>query len=321
LNVPAPTAHVALPEGFRDADYNLPFHGSRNSVLRRRFLHSLAAAAWTGAASARHVDDAEHVRIGLTPVFLDDQVAFLEVWRDYLEAGLRRPVTFVQRGSYREIVDLLRGQQLEFAWVCGFPFVRFRRDMRLLAVPLYHGRPLYQSYLIVPAEDTTTRSILDLRGKTFAFSDPDSNSGFLFPNYRLLELRERPNAFFSKSFFTWAHRKVVDAVASRLAQGGAVDGYVWETLRRFHPDVVGRTRVVEKSPEFGFPPFVAHPAVASREFAAAQRALIDMSGNDQGRRLLRQLNLDGFTAGDESLFSGIESMSRAVLGNVNGPPA
>ena len=233
-------------------------------MRRRTFIAGFAAAAAPGLLRAAHENGAAEkpVRFGLTPVFLDDHVAFLRVWRQYLESKLSRPVLFIQRGSYREISDMLRQDKLDFAWVCGYPFMRLRRQLRLLAVPLYQGKPLYQSYVIVPSFNTDARSILDLRGQVFAYSDPDSNSGFLYANYRLIELNENPASFFSKAFFTWAHRNVVDAVAAGVARGGSVDGYVWETLQRDSPELTARTRVVEKSPEFGFPPLVARGAAS-----------------------------------------------------------
>lgn len=284
------------------------------SVLRRRRTLLIAGlgALLPARSIARPARAENALRIGLTPVFLDDQVAFLSIWRAYLTARLRREIVFVQRGSYREIMDLLRQERLDFAWVCGYPYVRYRAQVRLLAVPVYQGKPLYQSYLIVPAADRETRSILDLRGKVFAFSDPDSNSGYLFPNYRLVQLEERPDTFFKKSFFTWAHRKVVDAVASGLAQGGAVDGYVWETLGKLNPEITARTRVVEKSPEFGFPPFIAHPGVPEAAWQAARQVLVAMRDDPEGRGLLERLNLDGFTPGNNALFEGIARMMKAV---------
>jgi phosphonate transport system substrate-binding protein len=223
-------------------------------------------------------------------------------------------VVFVQRGRYREITELLQQGKLDFAWVCGFPLVANRQHMKLLAVPVFNGRPLYRSYLIVPASDRQSRSILDLRGKVFAFSDPDSNSGYLFPSYTLIRFNERPSAFFSRTFFTWAHRKVVEAVAAGLAQGGAVDGYVWETLQRSHPELTSRTRVVEKSPEFGHPPFVARWSIPRSEFAVMQRVLVEMSDDAEGANLLKKLNLDGFTPGDLRLFDSIARMMTMVGG-------
>lgn len=252
------------------------------------------------------------VVIGLTPVFLDNEAAFLQRFRAYLQDRMQRKVVFVQRGSYREVVDMLRAGELDFDWICGYPYVRYTRDMRLLAVPLWRGEPLYRSYLIVPASDTHTRSLLDLRGKVFAYSDPDSNSGYLYPQYVLLQAEEEPASFFRRTFFTWSHRKVVDAVASRLAQGGAVDGYVWETLRLSHPELTAKTRVVDKSPQFGHPPLVARADIGEAEFRAMQLVFERMASDEEGQSLLKQLNLDGFVAGKPELFEGIGRMAKSV---------
>ncbi|MBK8638277.1 MAG: PhnD/SsuA/transferrin family substrate-binding protein [Chromatiaceae bacterium] len=270
------------------------------------------AATQTPWGLARADERTDALRIGLTPVFLDDQVAFLSDWRLYLEARLLHPVRFVQRGTYREIMDLLRTDRLDYAWVCGYPYVRQAADLQLLAVPLFEGKPLYRSYLIVLASDTVTRSILDLRGKVFAFSDPDSNSGWLYPNYALVQLQERPKAFFARTFFTWAHRKVLEAVAAGLAQGGAVDGYVWETVQRLQPQLTGQTRIVVKSPEFGFPPLVARRGAEPAPLLAMRQVLLEMGRDADGAALLRRLNLDGFVAGEEALFEGIAHMVKAV---------
>lgn len=252
------------------------------------------------------------VRVGLTPVFLDDQTTFVNAWRIYLERQLGRPVVFVQRARYREIVDLLRASKLDFAWVCGFPYVNNRDALTLLAVPVYWGKPTYRSYLIVPAADWSTGSIADLRGKIFAFSDRDLNSGYLSPVYELAQLKETPNAFFARNFFTGSHRAVVQAVADGLANGGAVDGYVWDILALQHPELTDETRVVRKSREYGFPPFVAAKGVAPEDVDAMRRTLIGMSSDADGAKLLSQLHLDGFVAGEDRMFDSIAAMMPAA---------
>lgn len=280
-------------------------------MQRRDFL--AAALAWglaPGAAAAGN----PVVRIGLTPVFLDDQIGFLKDWRAYLERQLERPVEFVQRGSYREVVDLALQDKIDFAWLCGYPYVRHRPRIRLLAVPIYQGQPLYRSYLIVPASDGETRTLLDLRGKVFAYSDPDSNSGFLYPQYHLRSAGVRPENHFRRSFFTYGHRNVVEAVAFRVAHGGAVDGYVWDTLRALQPRLVERTRIADRSPPFGFPPIVAAPGTRPVAVRALQVVLLGMHQHADGQALLRRLNLDRFEAGAPGLFDGIERMAVAVAG-------
>jgi phosphonate transport system substrate-binding protein len=263
---------------------------------------------------ASNVLASDPIRIGTTPVFLDDQASFLGAWQRYMEQRLGRPVRFVQRGSYREITELVREDQLDFAWVCSPPYLRNRDRMVLAAVPLHRGKPLYQSYLIVPAGDRTTKSFADLRGKVYAFSDPDSNSGWLAPQTEMRHQHIDSSTFFKRSFFTWAHKKVVEAVAVGLAQGGSVDGYVWETLQLLHPELTAKTRVAWKSPWYGFPPIIARRSIAPTVLAQMQDLLVGMKDDEDGRRLLRQLDLDGFERGNDALFEGVEKNLKYVLG-------
>jgi phosphonate transport system substrate-binding protein len=275
--------------------------------LRRREFLEVGAAISTSMLMSSHAwsADARPLVIGTTPVFLDDEVAFLREWQAYIAQQLQRPVTFVHRGTYREISELVLSEKIDAAWVCGFPYMRFHDRMRLLAVPTYQGKPLYRSYVIVPSSDTKTNSILDLRGKIYAFSDPDSNSGWLVPQAELERGRNDRATFFRKTFFTYAHRRVVDAVASEVAQGGSVDGYVWDTLQILHPELTQKTRIATKSQEFGFPPFVTRANLPEAEFRQLQDVLVRMQGEQSGLALLHKLNLDGFQPGSDQLFAGI----------------
>jgi phosphonate transport system substrate-binding protein len=267
-------------------------------ILLKAAAASLALAAWPARAQAP-------LLFGTTPVILDEQAEFLARWRIYLETLLRRPVRIIQRGSYREILVMLASAKLDFAWLCGYPYVRMKDRLELVAVPLYAGEPLYRSYLIVPAADHSTRSLLDLRGRVFAFSDPDSNSGWLVPQVELKRAGEDASRFFKKSFYTWGHRRVIEAVASGLARGGAVDGYIWDSLARLHPELTGATRVAWRSSTYGFPPIVARRGAEGME--ALRHALIGMTRTPPGQALLARLNLGGFVPGDDALFAGIEA--------------
>lgn len=257
-------------------------------------------------------DEAKTYRIGLTAVILTDQTSFLKEWQDYLSDRLQHPVQFVQRQTYQEVTELLLSGDLDAAWTCGYPYVRHRDQLKLLGVPLFNGAPLYRAYLIVPATDTSTRGIGDLKRKVFAYSDPDSNSGFLYPQVSLIGAGIDPRHFFSKSFFTWTHRDVVKAVADGVAQGGSVDGYVWETLSRHEPALTAGTRVVSKSPLFGFPPLVVRKDFLPEHFYALRNALLHMSSDSQGQGLLQRMNLDGFSEGADSLFDGISQSARIL---------
>lgn len=279
---------------------------------RRRFLYGLATVALgalSGPASAR--DDRQTIRIGFTPAFVHDQHALLEDWRRYMERHLGLKVEVVQRDSYRETMDLLRLEQMEFAWVCDYPYLNLKDLVHLLAVPLYKGQPLYRSFIIVGADNRTASGLKDLRGTVFAYADPLSNTGYLSPRYAIKKMGEDPQTYFRRTFFTWSHKKVVEAVARGMAQGGAVDSFIWETLAQIEPRLTRATRIVERSPEYGFPPFVAHRDVAPELFGKMQNLLLGMHRDPEGLALLKRLNLNGFIKGETRLYDGVAELMRA----------
>ena len=145
----------------------------RNSMLALLAGSYLAAGGPVQAAQSG-------LRIGLTPVILADQVAFLSRWGRYLSSTVGCPIEFVARESYQLILEMLFSEQIDAAWICGYPFVRYESSLSLLAVPMYAGQPSYQAYLIRPRKaDGLVKGWADLRGKVLAYSDPLSNSGWL----------------------------------------------------------------------------------------------------------------------------------------------
>ena len=130
-----------------------------------------------------------------------------------------------------------------------------------------------------------------------AFSDPDSNSGFLVTRALLAENRLLPQAFFSRHFFTYGHRNVIRAVAHGLAQSGSVDGYVYEVMRETEPELVEQTASSGRSEWLGFPPVASPKSLAGDPRHQRLRdALTSMNRDAEGRQVLRLLRLDGFLA-------------------------
>jgi phosphonate transport system substrate-binding protein len=291
----------------------LPAVDSLGLPIRRRSFARLIAGAGTGLLAAPRALKAETpVTFGLTPVVVTSDFDVLAALATSLQTRLGRPVTLVQRRTYQEITALLLSGQLDAAWICGYPYVQFRDRLALVAVPLYKGQPLYQSYLI-RTTDRPARRLEDLRGDIHAFSDPDSNSGHLVTSYKLSLLKETPSSFFRRTFFTYAHRDVIRAVASGLADSGSCDGYVWDVLAETEPGLVEATVVVERSEPLGFPPIACLGSRAGEPTVLAiQQALLTMADDEIGRQALRALRLDGFQRDDGRLFDRIASLYEAV---------
>jgi phosphonate transport system substrate-binding protein len=286
-------------------------------VRRRTALRliggALAPLAMPGLLHAEAVGTGRRdITVGLTPVVLNDDLELLAALKTYLETSTGQPVKLILKRTYQDITTLLLSGQLDAAWICGYPFVAFRDRLELLAAPVWRGQPLYQSYIIAGA-DSAAEELGDLHGGVHAFSDPNSNSGFLVTAALLAEQGLRPEGVFSRVFFTYGHRNVVRAVAAGLAQSGSVDGYVWELLAEAEPEMTRMTRVVRKSELLGFPPIaVARGALARVEILAIQRAFIEMAARSEGRRVLELLRLDGFVQVSPDLFDAIAAKADLV---------
>jgi len=280
----------------------------RCATTRRAVL--LGAGATLGG-SRRAIAQAP-LQFGLTPVFLTNDLDLLTRLKDYLAKRTRRTVQLVQRRTYEEITALLLSGQLDAAWICGYPFAQYRSALALVAVPLWRGKPEYQSYMIAP-RGRGVRDIAGLRGDIHAFSDPNSNSGYLVTAALLAEMKLRPDQFFRQSFFTYGHRNVVRAVAAGLAQSGSVDGYVWEVMSIIEPGLTGATEVVRKSEKLGFPPVAClRTQQSSPTVGLLREALLGMAQDKEGQGVLQLLQLDGFADEPETIFDQIAAKMTLV---------
>jgi phosphonate transport system substrate-binding protein len=272
-------------------------------------------AAWLPSALAQ-IKSTHHpdpFRFGITDVFIHDGA--IQLWQDFLQSQLGTSVQIIQKSSYQEALEALRSDEMEAAWICGFPYVLSKGFVRLCAQPGWHGQPWYRSYLITSADRKTPHSLADLRGDVFAFDDPLSNSGYLVPVVALLALKQTPQRFFRGTFYTYSLHKVVDAVASGLADSGTVDGYIWESLLQKQYASALKTRVVAKSRQYGFPPIVTRKNLDMSLHLRLQNALLEARTNNEGLRLLENLELKNFIHPQEAWFSRIQELSEILNGS------
>lgn len=257
----------------------------------------------------------EPLHLGLSTVVIGEQQATISKWENYLSRKLQRPVNFVQRRSYQKFLEMLNDGEMHAGWIDGSQYLANHASLRLLAVPVWHGQPVYQACLIVPDFDRTTRSIADLRGKIFGYTDPDSTSGHHVPVGEIQREHADPGAFFSKTLYTRSHTKLVRAVAAGLVNGAYVDCYIYEQMRQYFPSVAAPTRMVVKSSNYGFPPIVTRANLPQTEFLALQQALLNMTEDPDGKLLLQSMGLDRFIAGNDTLYDSTAILLHKINAN------
>ncbi|MGZ8623698.1 MAG: PhnD/SsuA/transferrin family substrate-binding protein [Actinomycetota bacterium] len=140
----------------------------------------------------------------------------------------------------------------EVCFVCSLPYVTYERRGLDLAVPVaapvlrgnrYAGRPIYYSDVIVPRE-SAFRSFLDLRGRSWAYNEPLSHSGYGITRYHLVRLGETAG-FFGEVVEAGFHDEAIRMVARGDVDGSAIDSQVLAIECRDHPKLAASVRVVE----------------------------------------------------------------------------
>lgn len=220
-----------------------------------------------------------------------------------------RSVDITQKKTYAEVNEMLERNMLDLAFVCSGPYVLAKRKfgMEILVVPVAYGEKVYYSYIIVGATGKLA-TFDDLRGKTFAFTDPTSNTGCLVPRYMLGLRGETPETFFKSTSHTYSHDNSIRAVAENVADGAAVDSLIWEYLNATDPADTSRTRIIEKSPPYGIPPVVVNPSLDLRLKSELKGIFLNLHKDAQAAALLKEMGIDRFEEGDDAMYDSVRAM-------------
>ncbi|MHB8843160.1 MAG: substrate-binding domain-containing protein [Nitrospirota bacterium] len=263
------------------------------------------------AAAPKKVEHrGQHLRIAVGGMITPKAgFGYYKQFLDYIGEQIGMGVEFVDRENYAEINELVRNGNADVAFVCGGPYVDGHRafGMELLAAPQAYGKTVYHSYIIVP-KDSPAENFRHLRGKSFAFTDPLSNSGKLAPTYMLARMGETPDSFFKKVIYTRTHDKSIKSVAQKIVDAAAVDSLIWEYENRTNPEFTSKTKIIERSPAYGIPPVVVRKDLAPTLKERLQQVFLNAHEDEKGRVILNGMMIDRFVRIEDSAYNSIREM-------------
>ena len=232
---------------------------------------------------------------------------------DYLGDRLERKTSLLQRVTYGEVNQLITEGAVDLAFVCSGAYIELRQlgVAELLVVPLVDGSTTYHS-LIITGRNLEVGSLDDLRGYTFAFVDPLSNTGFIFPSWCVLQRGETTESFFGETVFSNSHEYSIGMVASGMVDAAAVDNLVFDAVVAERPEIREKVRIVEQSKGFGIPPVVVRAGVSPTLKEAFREALLTADDDEQGKEALDRLGFDRFVLGVEVDYDRVEQMTNDV---------
>ncbi len=259
----------------------------------------------------------EVVKIGvssmITPI---DAVKYYQDIIDYIGEQIKHPVQMVNRKTYDEMDSLLEKGDIKIAFICSAPYVKNQAQfgIELLVGPIFNGKSVYHSYIIVHKE-SHIETFLELKGKVFAFTDPKSNTGKLYPTYLLKGMGFTPEKFFKKLLYSYSHNKSVEMVAKKIVDGAAMESIVYEHMLKAGSPYARRTRIIKRSPPFGIPPVVVTRDIDPGLRKKIRDAFLSMHKTKKGKAILDAMMIESFAEVHDKDYDSIREMQRVVIDN------
>src|SRR5688572_30871052 len=279
-------------------------------ICRRRFAITIGAALALGPSRSAAAQSSLH--LVLTPSQKPtDLLATGEEFAQVLGRLVGVPVRVTVASDYAAVIEALRNRSADLAFVHPGGYVLASREAKavIVAKNLWHGKASFTSRIYV-RRDAGIKTVEDLRGKTIAFVDPASSSGYIYPMVLLIKkglVKNRdPKTFLREVVYSGAH----DA-SMRALLNGHVDAIASFDMAReqYLKDPAERNRIVHIAESAPIP----EAGIATREGfdpALAERvrgALLQIRGPQHAALLGRLYEIDGFEPASDGDYAPIRA--------------
>ena len=203
----------------------------KNRMNMRTSL-ALVAAVVISALRPDFASGADVLKMGLVPsedprVIMNDNQVLL----DELQKSMQMEIRPFVATDYNGVIEALRSKKLDIAFLGPFSYVLATTVADVEAFALLETQRQGATYrsVIIARKDHGIHNLKDLSGKTFAFVDPGSTSGFLFPKAGLIKAGYDPNTYFSRVIFSGGHDASAIAVQNGKVDAAAIADALLET--------------------------------------------------------------------------------------------
>lgn len=203
----------------------------------------------------------------------------------------------------------------DICFVCSLPYVTFERQGISPAVPIaapvlegsrYQGKPIYFSDVIVH-RDSDLHTFEDLRGRSWSFNEPLSQSGYGIARYHLVELGET-DGFFGEVIDAGFHETSIRMVMNGEVDASAIDSQVLGVELRDHPEFADSLRVID-----ALGPSTIQPVGISKRFPPSfhnqvRDILLSLHEDEDAKDLLRHGLVEKFVAVGPESYDDVRRM-------------
>ena len=222
--------------------------------------------------------------------------------------------------SYAAVIEAMGAGKVDIGWLATFSYVlaKDKYDVELLLVVQRFGSPFYRGQIMVRA-DSGINSLKNLQGKRFAFVDPASTSGHLYPKTLLLSKGLDPKTFFSKTIFVGSHNAVVLSIYKGEVDGGAAYDGSRAAVAKSYPDVFEKIKVLAYTKEIPNDTVSVRKELPEGLKVKLRNGLKKISDSPKGSKVLKRLyGISGLMDLD-GLFDPVREAGRLLDLNLENP--
>jgi phosphonate transport system substrate-binding protein len=249
------------------------------SVTNRIFLILLTSLllAWPATAGER-----ERLTLGMLP-FLAATELFdhFTPLTSYLSERLGAEVTLEIFADYEMLIEKIGYDQVEIAFLGPAPYIRLvelHGSKPILARLETDGTPTFQGVIFVRREAPFTR-LADLKGRRFAFGDPQSTMSHVLPRHMLLKAGIDLDDLASFDFISNHHNVVLGVLLGDFDAGAVKEDVFYEYEAR-------GLRALAETPPISELLFVASATLPAETVAALRQSLLELGESAAGLEIL-----------------------------------
>ncbi|MGH7322643.1 MAG: PhnD/SsuA/transferrin family substrate-binding protein [Candidatus Rokuibacteriota bacterium] len=235
----------------------------------------------------------------------------------YVARRVGQPAALLSGVGWEERHRLLDEGHVQVAFICGLPYSqKFDRPDRpvellcapVMAAPRYQDRPIYFTDVIVRRE-SPHRAFADLGGKSWAYNDAGSHSGYNMPRHHLLLLGET-GGYFGRTVASGSHQSSIRMVLEGAVDASGIDSVVLELEGKGRPELASALRVVESIGPCPIPPVVVSSRVPDGLKDELRRVFLRMHEDADGRAILADGLMRRFVPVRDADYDEIRAMVR-----------
>ena len=229
----------------------------------------------------------------------------------HLGRALGRPVQVRVGQDYDQHIAAIGHDQVDIAFLGPASYVRMddRYGRKPILARFQVGDDPHLYGVIAVRQDSPVQRLTDLRGRRFAFADPESTMGHLVPRHMLLQAGLPLDAL-GQYRYLGSHRNVALGVLAGDFDAGAMKREVFDEF------AAHGLRALALSPPSPDHLFVTRATLPTADVARLRQAMLTLQAQPGGRDLLKRLHpgLTALVAGSDGDYDGLRAIVRAVDG-------